>query len=88
MVQLTLEQAGVRGADPCIVENLSITFYGRALCICGSTSADSTNCGWVVLYVFNEKNPHISDPCSSTHFEVQLFISIFKSLIPGWYINR
>ena len=27
MVQLTLEQAGVRDADPCTVENLSITSF-------------------------------------------------------------
>lgn len=44
IVHLTLEQAGVRCADPHIVKNLSITLQLGSLYL-SSTSADSTNYG-------------------------------------------
>ena len=60
-VELTLEQCGVRGADPCAVENHIYNFT-----ICGSACTDSTNCtlGSTVVCVYRKKI-HAVDPCSS-----------------------
>ena len=71
-----LNNKGVRGSDPCTVENLHIKTL--ALCICSSASADSTEDGVVLEYLLLKTIYIISGP-------VQLKLVLFKGQLYCWW---